>query len=149
MSTYCYIIQIPAARDSETEEWRSRKRLPWGIRFMQIHEAKVFLAAFHALVHSLLKRCGIRLSGCTRTQAVGLYKEGEGILSAFEISFFNVTRHSYTFTDFPFNQQHANSLFIWLDIGKALFMEIGLHIIGTILVKGNLCLKKKKKEYWR
>ena len=92
---------------------------------------------------SLLKRCGIRLSGCTSTPAVGLYRKGEDILSAFEISFLNMTRHSYTFTHFPFNQQHANCIFIWLDIGQALFMEIGLHIIGTILMKGNLCFKKK------
>lgn len=142
MSTYCYFIQRPAARDSEQREWKSRKRLSWGICFLQIHKTKVFLAAFHTWVHSLFKRYGIRLRGYTRTQAVGLYRKGEGILSAFEISFLNVTRHSYTHTDFHFNQQHANCIFIWLDIGQALFIEIGLCIIGTILVKRNLCLKK-------
>lgn len=51
------------------------------------HEAQVFLAAFQTWVHSLLKRYGRRLSGGARTQAVGLYRKGEGVLSACEISF--------------------------------------------------------------
>lgn len=113
---------------------------------MPIHEAKVFLAAFHTRVLSLLKDTAWGFSRCTRTQAAGLYRKGEGILSASEISFLNVTRHSYTFTDFHLNQQQANCTFIWLDIGPALFGEIGLHITGTVLVKGNLCFNKKS---WR
>jgi hypothetical protein len=87
MSLCSYITQIPTARDSEAEEWRSRrKRLSWGICFMQSHEAKVFLAAVHTEVHSLFKRYGMRLSGYTRTQDIGLYRKGDDILSAFEIS---------------------------------------------------------------
>lgn len=92
----------------------------------------------------MLKRDGTRHSGHTRTRAAGLHRKGEGVLSALEISFNTVTRHSYTPPDFHLNQRLVNCLFIWLDTGQALFTEIGLHITGTILVKGNICFKKKK-----
>lgn len=54
-----------------------------------------------------------------------------------------MTRHSYTRADFHSNQPHANCIFIYLDTGQALFEEIGLHVIGATLLKGNLCSKKK------
>lgn len=79
-----------------------------------------FILSLRDTVRGSLVRHELKLLSCI--------DKGKIFCQPLRFSFKNVTRHSSTHSDFHFNQQPANSTFICLDTGQALFSEIGKNI---------------------
>lgn len=122
--------------NSEAEKWRSRRGLSWGIASGTATQPKSswlwftrrFILSLRDAVRGSLVRHELQLLRCI--------DKGKIFCQPLRFPFKNVTRHSCTHSDFHFNQQPANCIFICLNTGQALFLEIGMYIVLQTQVQG-------------